>query len=58
MGKSGKITYLPFFFLVQSSSCVSPDYMSQQFDINDRMRGILIDWLIEVNEALHYMAWN
>lgn len=37
---------------MQSRSSVSPDYMSQQFDINDRMRGILIDWLIEVNEVL------
>lgn len=28
-----------------SSSCVSPNYVSQQFG---RMRGILIGWLIEV----------
>lgn len=33
---------------MQSSSCVPPNYMARQCDINDRMRGILIDWLIEV----------
>ena len=33
---------------MQSTSCVSPNYMAQQFDINERMRAILIDWLIEV----------
>ncbi|XP_057784074.1 LOW QUALITY PROTEIN: G2/mitotic-specific cyclin-2-like [Salvia miltiorrhiza] len=34
---------------MESSSCVSPCYMAQQFDINERMRAILIDWLIEVH---------
>ena len=34
---------------LQVSSCVPPDYMSQQFDINEKMRAILIDWLVEVN---------
>jgi hypothetical protein len=33
---------------MQSTGCVSPNYMAQQFDINERMRAILIDWLIEV----------
>jgi len=33
---------------MQSTSCVSPNYMAQQFDINERMRAILVDWLIEV----------
>jgi hypothetical protein len=33
---------------LQSTGCVSPNYMAQQFDINERMRAILIDWLIEV----------
>jgi hypothetical protein len=33
---------------MQSFGCVSPNYMAQQFDINERMRAILIDWLIEV----------
>ncbi|CAN4109787.1 unnamed protein product [Withania somnifera] len=30
-------------------SRISPDYMAQQFDVNERMRSILIDWLIEVH---------
>ncbi|KAL1569783.1 G2/mitotic-specific cyclin-1 [Salvia divinorum] len=34
---------------MESSSCVSPCYMAQQFDINGRMRAILIDWLVEVH---------
>ncbi|XP_016483735.1 G2/mitotic-specific cyclin-2-like [Nicotiana tabacum] len=34
---------------MEGCSCVSPDYMAQQFDINERMRSILIDWLIEVH---------
>ncbi|PSS31195.1 Cyclin-B2-4 like [Actinidia chinensis var. chinensis] len=38
-----------------SSSCVLPNYMAQQFDINDRMRGILIDWLIEVHYKFELM---
>lgn len=33
---------------MQVISCVNPDYMSHQFDINEKMRAILIDWLIEV----------
>ncbi|VFQ88209.1 unnamed protein product [Cuscuta campestris] len=38
-----------YYRKVESGSCVSPDYMAQQFDINERMRAILIDWLIEVH---------
>ncbi|OIT06526.1 g2mitotic-specific cyclin-1 [Nicotiana attenuata] len=34
---------------MEGYSCVSPNYMTQQFDINERMRAILVDWLIEVN---------
>jgi cyclin B len=33
---------------LQRFSCVPLDYMAQQFDISDKMRAILIDWLIEV----------
>ncbi|KAI3725551.1 hypothetical protein L1987_65341 [Smallanthus sonchifolius] len=36
-------------------SCVSPSYMSQQHDITDKMRGILIDWLIEVHYKFELM---
>ncbi|XP_009766698.1 G2/mitotic-specific cyclin-2-like [Nicotiana sylvestris] len=34
---------------MEGYSCVSPNYMTQQFDINERMRATLVDWLIEVN---------
>lgn len=27
----------------------SPNYMSQQSDINEKMRGILVDWIMEVH---------
>uniref|UniRef100_A0A7N0SV33 Uncharacterized protein n=3 Tax=Kalanchoe fedtschenkoi TaxID=63787 RepID=A0A7N0SV33_KALFE len=40
---------------LESSSCVSPKYMDKQADINDRMRGILIDWLIEVHYKFELM---
>ncbi|CAN4094086.1 unnamed protein product [Withania somnifera] len=36
-------------------SCVPPNYMERQFDINERMRGILIDWLIEVHYKFELM---
>ncbi|XP_042059209.1 G2/mitotic-specific cyclin-2-like [Salvia splendens] len=38
-----------YYKKTESSSCLPSNYMAQQFDINDRMRGILIDWLIEVH---------
>ncbi|KAL2531229.1 Cyclin-B2-4 [Abeliophyllum distichum] len=38
-----------YYKKMESCSCVSPGYMSQQFDLNERMRAILIDWLIEVH---------
>ncbi|KAI4314641.1 hypothetical protein L6164_027529 [Bauhinia variegata] len=40
---------------MESISCVSPTYMAQQFDINERMRAILIDWLIEVHDKFDLM---
>ncbi|XP_062086618.1 G2/mitotic-specific cyclin-2-like [Humulus lupulus] len=36
-------------------SCVSPNYMVHQPDINDKMRAILIDWLIEVHHKFDLM---
>ncbi|XP_042500856.1 G2/mitotic-specific cyclin-2-like isoform X2 [Macadamia integrifolia] len=39
----------------ESSSCVSLTYMEQQFDINQKMRAILIDWLIEVHYKFELM---
>ncbi|KAL2551218.1 Cyclin-B2-1 [Forsythia ovata] len=38
-----------YYKKMESCSCVSPGYMSQQFDLNERMRAILIDWLVEVH---------
>ncbi|XP_054786020.1 cyclin-B2-4-like isoform X2 [Prosopis cineraria] len=38
-----------------NSSCVSPDYMAGQFDINEKMRAILVDWLIEVHYKFELM---
>ncbi|PON66236.1 Cyclin [Parasponia andersonii] len=36
-------------------SRVSPNYMNHQPDINEKMRGILIDWLIEVHHKFQLM---
>ncbi|WZZ05760.1 cyclin-B2-4-like [Brassica napus] len=36
-------------------SCVPPSYMENQPDINERMRGILVDWLIEVHYKFELM---
>ncbi|CAM8974630.1 unnamed protein product [Rhodiola kirilowii] len=44
-----------YYKKVEITSCVSPNYMSQQSDINERMRGILIDWLIEVHYKFELM---
>jgi len=30
-------------------------YMSRQVDINEKMRGILVDWIIEVHLRFHLM---
>ncbi|OAE31750.1 hypothetical protein AXG93_4874s1130 [Marchantia polymorpha subsp. ruderalis] len=38
-----------FYRKAEVQSCVAPDYMTRQADINDKMRAILIDWLIEVH---------
>ncbi|KAJ8511296.1 hypothetical protein OPV22_001730 [Ensete ventricosum] len=44
-----------FYRQIEVTSCVSPDYMSNQFDINEKMRAILIDWLIEVHYKFELM---
>ncbi|CAA3029957.1 G2/mitotic-specific cyclin-2-like [Olea europaea var. sylvestris] len=38
-----------YYKKMENCSCVSPGYMVKQYDINERMRAILIDWLIEVH---------
>ncbi|KAF3619188.1 Cyclin-B2-4 [Capsicum annuum] len=40
---------------VEITACVPPNYMEQQFDINERIRGILIDWIIEVDYKFKLM---
>ncbi|XP_009602403.1 G2/mitotic-specific cyclin-2-like isoform X3 [Nicotiana tomentosiformis] len=44
-----------YYKKTESSSCAPPNYMEQQFDINERMRAILIDWLIEVHYKFDLM---
>ncbi|GAB2289296.1 hypothetical protein Dimus_023600 [Dionaea muscipula] len=44
-----------YYKKVESSSHVPPDYMEKQGDINKRMRGVLIDWLIEVHYKFELM---
>ncbi|MCD7447904.1 hypothetical protein HAX54_035835 [Datura stramonium] len=44
-----------YYKKTESSSCAPPNYMEQQFDINERMRAILIDWLIEVHYKFELM---
>ncbi|KAL3321769.1 hypothetical protein AABB24_039403 [Solanum stoloniferum] len=44
-----------YYKKIESSACAPPNYMEQQFDINDRMRAILIDWLIEVHYKFELM---
>lgn len=41
---------------MQNSSCVAPNYMTKQCDINEKMRAILIDWLIEVHDKFDLMG--
>ncbi|KAK6264040.1 hypothetical protein SCA6_019474 [Theobroma cacao] len=41
--------------LFKGTSCVAPNYMALQCDIKERMRGILIDWLIEVHYKFELM---
>ncbi|CAJ1930640.1 unnamed protein product [Sphenostylis stenocarpa] len=44
-----------YYRKTEDTSRVSPNYMTQQFDINERMRAILIDWLIEVHDKFDLM---
>ena len=39
----------PNNFVSQPDTQVAPNYMLIQTDINDKMRAILIDWLVEVH---------
>ncbi|XP_062165557.1 G2/mitotic-specific cyclin-2-like [Alnus glutinosa] len=44
-----------YYKQAESSSCPQLNYMAQQSDINERMRAILIDWLIEVHYKFELM---
>ncbi|CAA0842004.1 Cyclin-B2-3 [Striga hermonthica] len=44
-----------YYLKTERTSCVPPNYMACQSDINERMRGILIDWLIEVHYKFELM---
>ncbi|XVE56277.1 hypothetical protein DITRI_Ditri03aG0225700 [Diplodiscus trichospermus] len=44
-----------FYKKAECTACVPPNYMAHQYDINERMRGILIDWLIEVHYKFELM---
>ncbi|CAA6655871.1 unnamed protein product [Spirodela intermedia] len=44
-----------FYRETEGSGCVCPNYMSNQVDINEKMRAILIDWLIEVHYKFDLM---
>ncbi|XVF68064.1 hypothetical protein PTKIN_Ptkin10aG0173200 [Pterospermum kingtungense] len=44
-----------YYRQTEASSCASPNYIDRQFDINEKMRAILIDWLIEVHYKFELM---
>ncbi|CAL8460573.1 g102 [Coccomyxa elongata] len=44
-----------YYKRVEPQYRVSPTYMSRQTDINDNMRAILIDWLVEVHYKFRLM---
>ncbi|KAH0909191.1 hypothetical protein HID58_032512 [Brassica napus] len=44
-----------FYRTMERFSCVPVDYMMQQMDLNEKMRAILIDWLIEVHDKFDLM---
>ncbi|GMH04664.1 hypothetical protein Nepgr_006504 [Nepenthes gracilis] len=44
-----------YYKKAESAGRIPPNYMELQGDINERMRGILIDWLIEVHYKFELM---
>ncbi|XP_021732198.1 G2/mitotic-specific cyclin-2-like [Chenopodium quinoa] len=44
-----------YYKKVENTSCVPSNYMDSQPDINEKMRAILIDWLIEVHYKFELM---
>ncbi|XWS33943.1 hypothetical protein CRYUN_Cryun22dG0126300 [Craigia yunnanensis] len=45
-----------YYRKMENFSCVSSNYMAQQSDINEKMRAVLIDWLIEVHDKFDLMG--
>ncbi|KAL9678189.1 hypothetical protein QQ045_016028 [Rhodiola kirilowii] len=45
-----------YYRKMENKICESPNYMAQQDDINEKMRAILIDWLIEVHDKFELMS--
>ncbi|KAL6220792.1 hypothetical protein ACLB2K_008547 [Fragaria x ananassa] len=44
-----------YYKKMEGFSCVPPDYLERQFDINEKMRAILVDWLIEVHDKFELL---
>ncbi|CAJ2635906.1 unnamed protein product [Trifolium pratense] len=44
-----------YYRQIEFIGCVSPHYMVEQVDLNERMRAILVDWLIEVHDKFDLM---
>lgn len=44
-----------FYRKIECIGCVSPNYMEEQCDLNEKMRAILADWLIEVHDKFDLM---
>ncbi|CAN6563468.1 unnamed protein product [Malus baccata var. baccata] len=44
-----------YYRRMEGFSCVPPNYLEQQCDINEKMRAILIDWLIEVHDKFELL---
>ncbi|KAI4350221.1 hypothetical protein L6164_004694 [Bauhinia variegata] len=44
-----------FYKKTENSGCACPNYMTRQTDLNEKMRAILIDWLIEVHYKFELM---
>jgi cyclin B len=42
-------------FILQRKYSVSPDYMNGQNEVNEKMRTILVDWLIQVHSRFHLL---
>ncbi|OQR96268.1 Cyclin B [Thraustotheca clavata] len=44
-----------YYFEVEKVRMPNPNYMADQCDINTKMRGILVDWLVDVHAKYHLL---